>query len=141
MPVLLPSARARLPQSAQAGHAHDFAGAFKQVVLDEFAIAKAPSSVSLVKSATLPLNGLTADRSLDMIGLHRGETLLVTGAAQRAGSRPGAERAPVGVQQAREEAHCLPADVEHGTVCDNGSHAKLLTGQQTLYRNNRPAVS
>ena len=27
MPALLPSTRARLPQSAQAGHAHDFAGA------------------------------------------------------------------------------------------------------------------
>jgi NADPH:quinone reductase-like Zn-dependent oxidoreductase len=53
----------------------------EQVVLDESAVARAPRSASPAESATLPLNGLTADRSLDMAGLHGGQTLLVTGAA------------------------------------------------------------
>jgi NADPH2:quinone reductase len=53
----------------------------EQVVLDESAIARAPRTASLIESATLPLNGLTADRALAMSGLHAGQTLLVTGAA------------------------------------------------------------
>ena len=52
-----------------------------QVVLDESAIAPAPTSVPLTEAATLPLNALTADRALDLAGLERGGTLLVTGAA------------------------------------------------------------
>ena len=52
-----------------------------QVVLDESAIAPAPTSVPLTEAATLPLNVLTADRALDLTGLERGGTLLVTGAA------------------------------------------------------------
>jgi NADPH:quinone reductase-like Zn-dependent oxidoreductase len=53
----------------------------EQVVLDESAVAPAPTSVSLAEAATLPLNALTADRALDLTGLERGRTLLVTGAA------------------------------------------------------------
>jgi NADPH:quinone reductase-like Zn-dependent oxidoreductase len=52
-----------------------------QVVLDESAIAPAPTSVPLTEAATLPLNALTADRALDLASLERGGTLLVTGAA------------------------------------------------------------
>ena len=52
-----------------------------EVVLHESAVAPAPRSVSPAEAATLPLNGLTADRALELTGLHRGETLLVTGAA------------------------------------------------------------
>ncbi len=59
-----------------AGGAHaDF------VVLDETALAPAPKYVPLVDAATLPLNALTADRALDLTGLGRGRTLLVTGAS------------------------------------------------------------
>jgi NADPH:quinone reductase len=53
----------------------------EQVVLDEGAIAPAPTTVSLTLAATLPLIGLTADRALEIAGLHAGQTLLVTGAA------------------------------------------------------------
>ena len=53
----------------------------EEVVLDESAVAPAPASVSLRDAATLPLNGLTADRALALTGLRRGDTLLVTGAA------------------------------------------------------------
>lgn len=51
------------------------------VVLDESAVAPAPTSVPLTHAATLPLNGLTADRALDLAGLAPGQTLLVTGAS------------------------------------------------------------
>ncbi len=51
------------------------------VVLDESALAPAPSSVPLTDAATLPLNALTADRALDLAGVETGQTLLVTGAS------------------------------------------------------------
>jgi NADPH2:quinone reductase len=51
------------------------------VVLDEFATAPAPRSVTLPEAATLPLIGLTADRALTLTGLRADQTLLVTGAA------------------------------------------------------------
>jgi NADPH2:quinone reductase len=51
------------------------------VVLDEPALAPAPASVPLTEAATLPLNALTADRALDLAGVGRDGTLLVTGAS------------------------------------------------------------
>ncbi|OJF16215.1 NADP-dependent oxidoreductase [Couchioplanes caeruleus] len=53
----------------------------EQVVLDEGAVAPAPAGVGDAEASTLPLAGLTADRSLELTGLRRGQTLLVTGAA------------------------------------------------------------
>jgi NADPH:quinone reductase len=50
------------------------------VVLDANAVASAPETVSSVEAATLPLNGLTALQTLDLLGPPEG-TLLVTGAA------------------------------------------------------------
>ncbi len=57
----------------------------EQVVLDQEALAPAPKSVTLVEAATLPLNGLTADRAIGLTGLQPGQTLLVTGAAGAVG--------------------------------------------------------
>ncbi|MFC5911238.1 NADP-dependent oxidoreductase [Streptacidiphilus monticola] len=51
------------------------------VVLPAGSVAAAPSSVPAETAATLPLNGLTALQALDLLGLDRGQTLLVTGAA------------------------------------------------------------
>jgi NADPH:quinone reductase len=51
------------------------------VVLDESAVAPAPTSVPLADAATLPLNALTADRALDLTGVKAGQTLLITGAS------------------------------------------------------------
>ena len=51
------------------------------VVLDESAVAAAPTSVPLTAAATLPLNGLTAARAVDLCRLRSGQTLLVTGAS------------------------------------------------------------
>ncbi|GIM92615.1 NADP-dependent oxidoreductase [Paractinoplanes toevensis] len=55
------------------------------VVLDTAAIAPAPSGVSLIEAATLPVNALTVLQSLDLAALQAGETLAVTGAAGAVG--------------------------------------------------------
>ena len=57
-------------------------GAYReQIVLDARAVVPAPAGTSHVEACTLPMNGLTARRSLDLLGLSPGETLAVTGAA------------------------------------------------------------
>ncbi|MFG2003877.1 NADP-dependent oxidoreductase [Spirillospora sp. NPDC048911] len=55
------------------------------VVLDAAAIAPAPAGVDLVEAATFPVNSLTADQALDLLGLAEGQTLVVTGAAGAVG--------------------------------------------------------
>ncbi|MEV4107899.1 NADP-dependent oxidoreductase [Nonomuraea sp. NPDC049695] len=55
------------------------------VVLDTAAIAPAPAGVDPVEAATLPVNALTADQALDLLGLTQGQTLAVTGAAGAVG--------------------------------------------------------
>ncbi|MFE6862675.1 NADP-dependent oxidoreductase [Nocardia sp. NPDC057668] len=62
------------------------AGAYADyIALDASAVAPAPAGVPAVAAATLPLNGLTALQSLDLLGLAPGGTLLVTGAAGAVG--------------------------------------------------------
>ncbi|MFJ8012693.1 NADP-dependent oxidoreductase [Streptomyces sp. NPDC096339] len=51
------------------------------VVLDATAIAAAPAGVDTATAAGLPLAGLTAARSVDLLGLAPGASVLVTGAA------------------------------------------------------------
>lgn len=61
-------------------------GAYAEyVVLDATAVAAAPPGLSAAEAATLPLNGLTAAQSLDLLGLSEGDTLLVTGATGAVG--------------------------------------------------------
>ncbi|RJO75193.1 NADP-dependent oxidoreductase [Nocardia panacis] len=55
------------------------------VVLDATSVAAAPTGVSAVEAATLPLNGLTAAQALDLLELSEGDTLLVTGATGAVG--------------------------------------------------------
>ncbi len=55
------------------------------VVLDAAAVAAAPTGLSPIEAATLPLNGLTAAQSLDLLGLSEDDTLLVTGATGAVG--------------------------------------------------------
>jgi NADPH2:quinone reductase len=50
-------------------------------VVPATAVARAPAGVDPVAAATLPLNALTAEQALDLLGLSAGQTLLVTGAA------------------------------------------------------------
>jgi NADPH:quinone reductase-like Zn-dependent oxidoreductase len=55
------------------------------VVLDARAVALLPGDLDFAGAATLPLGGLTAKQALDRLGLERGRTLLVTGAAGAVG--------------------------------------------------------
>jgi NADPH:quinone reductase-like Zn-dependent oxidoreductase len=55
------------------------------LVFDAAAFAPAPRAADLVAAATLPMNALTADQALDVIGLRPGQTLLVPGAAGAVG--------------------------------------------------------
>ena len=57
-------------------------GAYReQIVLNARAVVPAPDNTSHVEACTLPMNGLTARLSLDLLGLKAGEVLGVTGAA------------------------------------------------------------
>lgn len=57
-------------------------GAYReQIVLDARSVVAAPAGTTHVEAATLPMNGMTARRSLDLLGLSKGQTIAVTGAA------------------------------------------------------------
>jgi NADPH:quinone reductase len=57
-------------------------GAYReQIVLNARAVVRAPAGTTHIQACTLPMNGLTARRSLDLLGLSSGQTLAVTGAA------------------------------------------------------------
>lgn len=57
-------------------------GAYReQIVLEARAVVPAPAGTSHVQACTLPMNGLTARLSLDLLGLKPGQSLAVTGAA------------------------------------------------------------
>jgi NADPH:quinone reductase-like Zn-dependent oxidoreductase len=51
------------------------------LVVPAASVVPIPDGASLVQAATLPMNGLTALRGLDMMGLQSGETLAVAGGA------------------------------------------------------------
>ena len=57
-------------------------GAYReQIVLDARAMVRVPKGTTPVEACTLPMNGLTARQSLDLLALSPGQTLAVTGAA------------------------------------------------------------
>ena len=57
-------------------------GAYReQIVLEARAVVPAPAGTSHVEACTLPMNGLTARLSLDLLGLKPGQSVAVTGAA------------------------------------------------------------
>lgn len=57
-------------------------GAYReQLVLDARSVVRAPAGKSHAEAATLPMNGLTARRSLDLLGLKPRQVIAVTGAA------------------------------------------------------------
>ncbi|MSQ29546.1 MAG: NADP-dependent oxidoreductase [Dehalococcoidia bacterium] len=53
----------------------------ESIVLTTDSVVRAPRGASMAQAATLPMNGLTARQSLDQLGLRRGQTIAVTGAA------------------------------------------------------------
>ena len=57
-------------------------GAYReQIVLDARSVVRAPAGKTHAQAATLPMNGLTARQSLDLLKLSPGQVLAVTGAA------------------------------------------------------------
>ena len=67
------------PRSAGGGAQAEF------VVVPEDSVALVPDAIGLTAAATLPMNGLTARRALDLLALEPGHTLAVTGAAGAVG--------------------------------------------------------
>jgi NADPH:quinone reductase len=64
----------------------DSGGAYAEyVIVDADQVTAAPAGTSHAEAATLPMNGLTARRALDVLNLTPGETLAVTGAAGAVG--------------------------------------------------------
>jgi NADPH2:quinone reductase len=57
----------------------------EKVVVPAESVVRVPQGASDVEAATLPMNGLTARRALDLLGLRPGEVLGVTGAAGAVG--------------------------------------------------------
>lgn len=57
-------------------------GAYReQIVLDQRAVVPAPAGTTHVQACSLPMNGLTARQSLDLLNLSPDQVLAVTGAA------------------------------------------------------------
>ena len=57
-------------------------GAYREsIVLRADCVVRTPVGKTLIEAATLPMNGLTARRSLDQLALKPGQSLAVTGAA------------------------------------------------------------
>ena len=57
-------------------------GAYSEhIVVPARSVAEVPTGVTFEAACTLPMNGLTARRSLDQLALRNGQTLAVTGAA------------------------------------------------------------
>ena len=55
-------------------------------VVPASSVARVPKNATLAEAATIPMNGLTVRRALDLLALEPGATLLVTGAAGAVGS-------------------------------------------------------
>lgn len=53
----------------------------EQIVLDARSVVRAPAGKTHPEAATLPMNGLTARQSLDLLALSPGQVIAVTGAA------------------------------------------------------------
>jgi NADPH:quinone reductase-like Zn-dependent oxidoreductase len=61
---------------------HGSHGAYSEsIVLPAASVVRAPAGTTHAEASTLPMNGLTAQCTLDLLGLEPGATLAVTGAA------------------------------------------------------------
>ena len=63
-----------VPKAAHGGYR-------EQIALDARAVVPAPAGTTHIEACTLPMNGLTARQSLDLLELTRGQVLAVTGGA------------------------------------------------------------
>ncbi len=105
-------------------------GAYReQIVLDARAVVPAPAGTTHVEACTLPMNGLTARLSLDLLGLASGQTLAVTGAAGAYGGYV--------IQLAKAEGLTVIADAseaDHELVASLGADIVVRRGDDVAAR-------
>jgi NADPH:quinone reductase len=105
-------------------------GAYReQIVLNARAVVRAPTATTHVQACTLPMNGLTARRSLDLLGLSSGQTLAVTGAAAAYGGYV--------IQLAKTEGLTVIADaseVDEALVASLGADIVVRRGNDVASR-------
>ncbi|SNQ45252.1 Zn-dependent oxidoreductase, NADPH:quinone reductase [Frankia canadensis] len=99
-------------------------GAYSEyVVVPKGSVAPAPAGTDLVHAATLPMNGLTARRALDLLDPPPGATVAVTGAAGAFGG--------YFIQLAVNAGHQVVADAsetDRQLVADLGAHMVVSRG-------------
>jgi NADPH:quinone reductase-like Zn-dependent oxidoreductase len=105
-------------------------GAYReQIVLDARFIVLAPARATHDEAATLPMNGLTARQSLDLLGLVPGQVLAVTGAAGAYGGYV--------IQLAKAEGLTVVADAspqDEGLVASLGADIVVRRGDDVASR-------
>ncbi len=105
-------------------------GAYReQIVLNARSVVPAPAGTSHVEACTLPMNGLTAQQSLDLLGLSPGQTLAVTGAAGAYGGYV--------IQLAKTEGLTVIADAseaDHELVANLGADIVVRRGDEVATR-------
>ena len=105
-------------------------GAYReQIVLEARAVVPAPAGTTHVQACTLPMNGLTARLSLDLLGLSSGQSLAVTGAAGAYGGYV--------IQLAKAEGLTVIADAseaDHELVAGLGADIVVRRGDDVAAR-------
>jgi NADPH2:quinone reductase len=105
-------------------------GAYReQIVLEARAVVPAPAGTTHVQACTLPMNGLTARLSLDLLGLSSGQSLAVTGAAGAYGGYV--------IQLAKAEGLIVIADAseaDHELVAALGADIVVRRGEDVAAR-------
>lgn len=105
-------------------------GAYReQIVLEARAVVPAPAGTTHVEASTLPMNGLTARQSLDLLALSPGQTLAVTGAAGAYGGYV--------MQLAKTEGLTVIADAseaDHSLVASLGADIVVRRGNDVADR-------
>lgn len=95
----------------------------EKIVVPEASVARLPDGIDLVEAATLPLNGLTAVRALELLDLPFAGTVAVTGAAGGVGGyavQLAAHRGFRVVADAQEEDRELVSGLGAHTVLPRG---------------------
>lgn len=109
-----------------AGHHGAYA---EYVVVPAESVAKTPAGTSYAEAASLPMNGLTARRALDTLGLSPGDRLAITGAAGTLGG--------YAIQLARAEGIWVIADAsaaDEVLVRSSGADLVLARGDDIAQR-------
>jgi NADPH2:quinone reductase len=100
-----------------------------QIVLDARSVARAPAGKTHAEAATLPMNGLTARQSLDLLNLSPGQVIAVTGAAGAYGGYV--------IQLAKAEGLIVIADAsekDEQLVASLGADIVVRRGEDVAFR-------